>query len=101
MARPNCIAYPSFLELLFVSKPSHLFLDCALALLLSASPLCLRAQAPPSAPQQGMSSGVNTGGAFAPVLDAQKRPITAGGFVDHGTPIFMDIAEKAGLSRGR
>ena len=46
-----------------------------------------------------MSSGVNTGGAFAPVLDAQKRPITAGGFVDHGTPIFMDIAEKAGLSK--
>ena len=56
------------------------------------------AGAPEQGPQQGMSSGVNTGGTFAPVLDAQKRPITAGGFVDHGTPVFIDIAVKAGLS---
>ena len=40
----------------------------------------------------------NTGGTFAPVLDAQKRPITAGAIVDHGPTIFIDIAEKAGLS---
>src|SRR5438309_2349831 len=58
---------------LFVSKPSQLFLECALVLLLSAWPLCVRAQAPAGAPQQGMSGGVNTGGTFAPVLDAQKR----------------------------
>ena len=86
-----------------MSKSSHSLLPYALVVLLSASPICIRAQAPaappPQGPQQGTSGGVNTGGTFAPVLDAQKRPITAGGFVDQGTPIFMDIAEKAGLSR--
>jgi enediyne biosynthesis protein E4 len=86
-----------------VSKSSHSLLSFALVVLLSASPICIRAQAPAApaqqGPQQGTSGGVNTGGTFAPVLDAQKRPITAGGFVDQGTPIFMDIAEKAGLSK--
>ena len=86
-----------------MSKSSHSLLSFALVVLLSASPICIRAQAPAApaqqGPQQGTSGGVNTGGTFAPVLDAQKRPITAGGFVDQGTPIFMDIAEKAGLSK--
>src|ERR1700674_4038676 len=88
-----------------VSRPLHHFVQCSLVFLLSASPIYVRAQAPTpagapqSGPQQGMSGGVNTGGTFAPVLDAQKRPITAGGFVDSGTPIFIDIAEKAGLSK--
>jgi hypothetical protein len=63
-----------------------------------------QAQSPPAAPppqsgqQGGMSGGVNTGGTFAPVLDAQKRPITAGGFVDKGPTIFMDVAAKAGVA---
>ncbi len=71
----------------------------AVTLLLLASLLlpALLAQAPAGGPQQGVS-GVNTGGTHAPVLDAQKRPITAGGFVDSGTPIFMDVSEKAGLA---
>jgi hypothetical protein len=66
-----------------------------------ASSSCMYGQAQPAqqAPQQGMSGGVTTGGAFAPVLDAQKRPITAGGFVDHGPTIFIDVTEKAGLSK--
>jgi enediyne biosynthesis protein E4 len=34
----------------------------------------------------------------APVYDAQKRPITAGGFVDTGTVVFQDITKQAGLS---
>jgi hypothetical protein len=55
------------------------------------------AQTPPT-PQQGMSGGVTTGGAFAPVLDAQRRPITAGGFVDSGPIVFRDIAKAAGLT---
>jgi hypothetical protein len=46
----------------------------------------------------GMSSGVNTGAPHAAVLDDQNRPITAGGFVKTGPVIFMDIAEKAGLT---
>ena len=45
------------------------------------------------------NGGVSTGGTFAPVLDAQKRPITAGGFVDHGPVIFIDVTAKAGLSK--
>ncbi len=46
-------------------------------------------------PQQGGSA---TGGVFAPVLDSEKRPITAGGFVKTGPVIFQDISEKAGLT---
>ncbi len=53
-------------------------------------------QAPESAPQ-GMG-GVNTGGTHAPILDSEKRPITAGGFVKTGPIIFQDIAAKAGLT---
>ena len=43
-------------------------------------------------------SGVATGGEFAPVLDSEKRPITAGGFVKEGPIVFQDISEKAGLT---
>ena len=49
-------------------------------------------------PQSGQIGGNATGGAFAPVYDAEKRPITAGGFVDSGPVIFEDITKKAGLS---
>jgi hypothetical protein len=42
----------------------------------------------------GIASGVSA----APVYDAQKRPITAGGFVDKGPVIFEDVTKKAGLS---
>ncbi|HXP11981.1 MAG TPA: VCBS repeat-containing protein, partial [Acidobacteriaceae bacterium] len=50
----------------------------------------------PDAPPQAM--GVNTGGTHAPVLDSEKRPITAGGFVKTGPVVFQDIAAKAGLT---
>src|SRR5690348_1634985 len=46
-------------------------------------------------PQQG---GASTGGAYAPVKDAQRRPITAGGYVDGAPIVYINIAEKAGLS---
>ena len=42
---------------------------------------------------------VSTGGAHAAVLDSEKRPITAGGFVDSGPIIFQDVSDKAGLTR--
>ena len=45
--------------------------------------------------QQGGSA---TGGVFAPVLDSEHRPITAGGFVKDGPVIFKDISEKSGLT---
>jgi len=46
------------------------------------------------APQMG---GVNTGGTHAAVLDAEHRPITAGGFVKTGPIVFKDLAQQAGL----
>ncbi len=51
--------------------------------------------APP--PQSGMG-GIAGGIGAAPVYDEQKRPITAGGFVDTGTVVFQDITKQAGLS---
>jgi hypothetical protein len=35
------------------------------------------------------------------VLDAEKRPITAGGFVDSGPVVFQDVAGAAGLTKWR
>ena len=53
-----------------------------------------------AAAQESHSSGmgVATSEAHAAVLDSQKRPITAGGFVDSGPVVFQDIAAKAGLA---
>jgi len=51
---------------------------------------------PPS--QNGNMGGNATGGTFAAVYDDQKRPITAGGFVDAGTVVFQDVTKAAGLS---
>ena len=49
-------------------------------------------------PQQNGMGGIASGVAAAPVYDAQKRPITAGGFVDKGPVVFQDITKQAGLS---
>ncbi len=48
--------------------------------------------------QQG---GIAAGVASAPQYDAQKRPITAGGFVEKGTVVFEDVTKQAGLSGWR
>jgi len=45
------------------------------------------------------ASGAQTAGPHAPQLDAQHRPITAGGFVKIGPIVFEDISEKAGLTK--
>ncbi len=63
------------------------------------APAPATSQHPPAAPAAAQNSGVNTGGAFAPVLDAEKRPITAGGFVDSGPVVFQNITEQAGLGK--
>ncbi len=49
-------------------------------------------------PMQQTGGGSATGGAHAAVLDAEHRPITAGGFVKSGPIVFEDIAAKAGLT---
>lgn len=48
-----------------------------------------------------MGGGNSTGGVFAPVHDAENRPITAGGFVDSGPVIFQDVTKQAGLTTWR
>ena len=42
--------------------------------------------------------GISSAGNFAPVYDAEKRPITAGGFVEQGTVVFEDISTKSGIA---
>jgi hypothetical protein len=55
------------------------------------------AQTPPQTP--GAMGGNASGPPHAPVYDAEKRPITAGGFVDSGPVVFRDISRASGLSR--
>jgi hypothetical protein len=49
-------------------------------------------------PKPHPTAGVSTAGTFAPVHDAQNRPITAGGFVDKGPMIFKDVSKSSGLA---
>ncbi len=59
-----------------------------------------QAQKPPQAQQSG-TGGIASAGVFAPVYDSEKRPITAGGFVDKGTVVFQDVTKAAGLASWR
>jgi hypothetical protein len=56
----------------------------------------LQAQDAPK--KQSNMGGIAGGIGAAPVYDEQKRPITAGGFVEKGPVVFEDITRKAGLS---
>ena len=58
------------------------------------------AQAPAAQPQN-RGGGISSAGDFAPVYDAEKRPITAGGFVDKGPVIFEDDTKASGLATWR
>jgi hypothetical protein len=91
----------------FLNKRENILLaGCSAFLLLTFLPTqgigaLGRASMAPQAQQQMGGAGVSTGEASAPVLDAQKRPITAGGFVDAGPIVFQNIADKAGLTKWR
>jgi enediyne biosynthesis protein E4 len=50
-------------------------------------------------PMRQQQGGMSTGMARAPVKDALKRPITAGGFVDGAAVAFTDITHTAGLDK--
>ncbi len=50
---------------------------------------------------ESAGGGVQTGAPQAAVLDAQRRPITAGGFVKSGPVVFEDASKKSGLARWR
>lgn len=59
-------------------------------------------QAPTPKPQsQGGMGGIASAGIFAPVYDSEKRPITAGGFVDKGPIVFQDVTQVSGLASWR
>ena len=58
----------------------------------------LRAQNPEQPSKTPASQGMSTGAPHAVVLDSEKRPITAGGFVKSGPIVFQNIAQPAGLA---
>lgn len=62
------------------------------------SPLEKGAQRAQEGTQPPAQSGSNTGGVHPAILDAEHRPITAGGFVASGPVIFTDVAKQAGLA---
>ncbi len=65
----------------------------------AALALCLTQAHAQAAPANTMQSGGSASGpAHAPVLDAEHRPITAGGFVKTGPIVFQDVAAAAGLT---
>jgi hypothetical protein len=68
--------------------------------LVAASPIYPDGQKPQQAQQPGMG-GISSAGTFEPVYDAEKRPITAGGFVDKGTVVFEDASKASGLAKWR
>jgi enediyne biosynthesis protein E4 len=79
--------------------PVRGLLLCVLtAAALRTSPGIAQSMPAPTAHQQSQEGGNATGGTYAPVYDAQKRPITAGGFVDSGPVVFQDITKAAGLA---
>jgi hypothetical protein len=88
---------------LFVTS-RNLFIAAAIAVIFPGEVFVANGQEPSSPPLYGGSTstpqqgGSATGGTFAPVLDSEKRPITAGGFVKEGPIIFQDISAKAGLT---
>ena len=69
-------------------------ITAGLALTLAAS--LAWSQAP--SPKPGGSGGIATGGTFPATFDSEHRPITAGGFVKTGPIVFMNTAQKAGLT---
>jgi len=73
----------------------------AMIYMLAATPQALSQQPEAKPAPAQMQGSVSTGGAHAAILDSEKRPITAGGFVDSGPIVFQDVAKQAGLTSWR
>jgi hypothetical protein len=72
------------------------FLTCQTA---NSGPQSPAQQAQSSSPSASPAAGgVDTGPPHPAQFDAERRPITAGGFVANGPVVFEDISEKAGLT---
>ncbi|MDE3201793.1 MAG: CRTAC1 family protein [Acidobacteriota bacterium] len=76
------------LESMIKSAVRGLLFLCACTLVCAQAPTPLKT--PPVGGQEASSP-------HAPQMDAQHRPITAGGFVKEGPVVFEDVAAKAGL----
>ena len=70
-----------------------------LLLWLFSADFVIRAQNPGGTGQAPSTAGEASGPVHAPVMDLQKRPITAGGFVDGAPTVFVDITKQAGLDK--
>ncbi len=69
---------------------------------LAAMTICALAAAmaaPAQSPALTTSTTAAADSPHAVQLDAEHRPITAGGFVKSGPVVFMDVSEKAGLTK--
>ena len=99
------VRYPAPLPLRIPTHSNRLIaLLLTLGLVLGPDASLAPAQSKPTPQQPPPSSGmggISSAGTFAPVYDEEKRPITAGGFVDkdHGTIVFEDATKAAGLSK--
>jgi len=80
--------------ILFLTKPVRAAISC---LLLGTASIAAFAQSPSQS--SGAMGGNASGPPRAPVYDAQKRPITAGGFVDSGPIVFQDVTRASGLAK--
>ncbi len=78
---------------------ASLVLSLAVGAATAQSTIDQQAQKPAEGAQQPAVGGVRTGAPQPAVLDAQQRPITAGGFVSSGQVVFDDISVKSGLAR--
>lgn len=93
-----------FMLISISSKPTLVLIIVVLVSVASLSGLTQTIEQTIQTPVQDEGSprarqgGSATAGEFAPVLDSEKRPITAGGFVKEGPIIFQDISEKANLT---
>ena len=83
----------------FAGRQRPIGIGAALVLSLAVIAQCSNAQAQePATPAKSGMGGIASAGTFAPVYDSEKRPITAGGFVDKGTVVFEDITKASGLA---
>jgi hypothetical protein len=98
------IAFPGFLNRVGLNR-SHRSVHPVSAVILGLIFLFGRSafaqSAPQSSPAAVAQTGMSTGGVHSGIFDSEKRPITAGGFVDSGPIVFQDAAKESGLTTWR
>jgi enediyne biosynthesis protein E4 len=82
--------------LLAAGIPAFLFAQAAAPGMVASEK---QAQKPADSAQPSSKSGQETSSPHPLLVDAQHRPITAGGFVKVGPIVFEDASEKAGLTK--